>query len=64
MSGVRLLTVKNKSKEVDCLSEWLHYDGQSGTVTCVYCELCSKHADKLKSLRNFNPFFVNGITGS
>ena len=39
------------------MSEW-----QSGTVTHVYCELCSKH--KLKSLRNFSPSFVNGITGS
>ena len=64
MSGVRLLTVKNWSKEVDCLSEWLCYDGQSGNVTCVYCELCSKHADKLKYLCNFSPSFVNGITGS
>ena len=46
MSGVQLLTVKNWSKEVDCLSGWLRYDEQSGTVTCVYCELCSKHGHK------------------
>ena len=64
MSGVCLLTVKNWSKEVDCLSEWLCYDGQSGTVTHVYCELCSEHDDKLKSLHNFSPSFMNGITGS
>ena len=64
MSGVRLLTVKNWSKEVDCLSEWLCYDGQSDTMTRVYCQLCSKHDDKLKSLCNFSPSFVNGITGS
>ena len=64
MSGVHLLTMKNWSKEVDCSSEWLCYDGQSSTVTHVYCELCSKHADKLKYLRNFSPSFVNGINGS
>ena len=64
MSGVRLLTVKNWSKEVDCLNERLRYNGQLGTLTRVYCELCSEHDDKLKSLRNFSPSFVNGITGS
>ena len=64
MSGVRLLTMKNWSKEVDCLSEWLRYDEQSGIVTRMYCELCSKHADKLKSLHIFSPSFMNGITGS
>ena len=56
--------MKNWSKEVDCLSECLRYDGQPDTVTRVYCELCSKHADKLKSLRNYSPSVVNGITGS
>ena len=62
MSGVRLLTMKNCSKKVDCLSEWLRYDEQSGTVTRMYCELCSKHDDKLKSLHNFSPSFMNGIS--
>ena len=33
-------------------------------MTRVYCELCSKHSDKLKSLRNFSPAFVGGVTGS
>ena len=33
-------------------------------VTRVYCELCSKHSDKLKSLCNFSPAFVGGVTGS
>ena len=55
MSGVRLLNVKKKLVKggVDCLSEWLCYDVQLGTVTRVY---------KLKSLHNFSPSFVNGFT--
>ena len=38
---------------VDIVGEWLHYEETSGFVTCVHCELCSKHADRLKSLRNY-----------
>ena len=64
MSGLRLCTVKKWSTDLDSLGEWLRYDEQSGCVTHVYCELCSKHSDKLKSLCNFSPTFVGGITGS
>ena len=64
MSGLRLGTVKKCSTDLDSLGEWLRYDEESGCVTRVYCELCSKHSDKLKSLRNFSPAFVGGVTGS
>ena len=56
--GVRLQTVKNWAKEVDIVGEWLRYDETSGFVTRVHCELCAKHADRLKSLRNYSPSFV------
>ena len=58
MSGVRLQTVKNWEKEVDIVGEWLHYKETSGFVTRVHCELCSKYADRLKSLRNYSPSFA------
>ena len=64
MSGVRLVTVKKWVADLDSLNEWLRYEETSGNVTRVFCDLCMKHADKLKSLRNFSPAFVNGISGS
>ena len=64
MSGVRLQTAKNWAKEVDVTGEWLRYEETSGFVTRVYCELCRKHADRLKSLRNYSASFVHGVMGS
>ena len=50
MSGRRLQTVKN----------WLLSSGNGcatrrhpGSLRVLHCELCSKHADHLKSLRNY-----------
>ena len=63
MAGVRVVTAKKWSKDLDCLGEWLRYDELSGYLTCVYCELCTTHADSLRALCNFSPLFINGITG-
>lgn len=39
-------------------------DESDGVVTRIYCRLCAKFADRLKSFsRNFSMHFVNGITG-
>ena len=43
----------DSEKLVDIVKEWLRYKETSGFVTRVHCELCSKHADRLKSLRNY-----------
>ena len=64
MSGVQLQTVKKWKKDLDILGEWLCYNETAGCVTRVYCEVCAKHADNLKCLRNYSPSFVNGVTGS
>jgi hypothetical protein len=40
-------------------------DECDGAVTRIYCRLCAKFADRLKSSsRNFSQQFVTGITGS
>ena len=43
----------DSEKLVDIVKEWLRYEKTSGFVTRVHCELCSKHADRLKSLGNY-----------
>ena len=29
-----------------------------------FCELCHKHRDRLRVIRNFNSAFIDGVTGS
>ena len=44
--------------------EWLRYDLSGGKVTRIFCELCHKHRDRLRAIRNFNYAFIDGVTGS
>ena len=46
------------------LEEWLPYDQSGGKVTRIFCELCHKHRDCLRAIRNFNSAFIDGVTGS
>ena len=43
----------DSEKLVDIVGEWLRYEETSGFVARVHCELCSKHANRLKYLRNY-----------
>ena len=61
--SVSLSTVQNWEKDVDSLREWLPYDQSGGKVTRIFCELCHKHKDRLRAIRNFNSAFVDGVTG-
>ena len=62
--SVSLSTVQNWEKDVDSLREWLRYDQSGGKVTRFFCELCHKHRDRLRAIRNFNSAFIDGVTGS
>ena len=62
--SVSLSTVQNWEKDVDSLREWLRYDQSGGKVTRIFCELCHKHRDRLREIRNFNSAFIDGVTGS
>ena len=62
--SVILSTVQNWEKDVDSLREWLRYDQSGGNVTRIFCELCHKHRDRLRAIRNFNSAFIDGVTGS
>lgn len=65
MTSVKLVTATNWKNTVDPLGEWLDFeiDGKNNVIS-IRCILCSKFADKLKMKRNFNPGFINGITGN
>ena len=62
--SVSLSTVQNWEKDVDSLREWLRYDQSGGKVTQIFCELCHKHRDRLRAIRDFNSAFIDGVTGS
>ena len=62
--AVNLSTVSKWKKELNVLGEWLHYDeATEGKVNRIRCLLCSKHEDRLRSMRNYSTAFVHGITG-
>ena len=33
-------------------------------LPAFFCELCHKHRDRLRAIRNFNSAFIDGVTGS
>ena len=51
------------NKEYDSVV-WLKYeqDGATGTVVAMFCEVCRNYKDKIQSLRNFSPVWIQGST--
>ena len=49
---------------LESLREWLRYDQSGGKVTRLFCELCHKHRDRLRAIRDFNSAFIDVVTGS
>ena len=62
--SVNLSTVEKWIQDVDSLGEWLCYMESCGKVTQIFCTLCTKHHDHLRSVRNFITVFVVGLTGT
>jgi hypothetical protein len=63
--SVSLKTFSGWKCRLDPGGHWLMADECDGAVTRIYCRLCAKFADRLKSSsRNFSQQFVTGITGS
>lgn len=57
------VTVSQKTFNGKC--HWLMADECDGVVNRIYCRLCAKFVDRLKSSsRNFSLHFVTGITGA
>ena len=64
MSSIRVATVEGWIKEIDHNKEWIEYEESAGRLNMIRCKMCVTHQARLRSLRNFNQAFINGVTGS
>eukprot|EP00057_Strongylocentrotus_purpuratus_P017041 XP_011671515.1 PREDICTED: zinc finger protein 862-like [Strongylocentrotus purpuratus] len=64
MVSIRVVTVEGWIKDLDQKREWIEYEESAGRLNCIRCKMCVAHQAKLRSLRNFNQAFINGVTGS
>ena len=61
--SVSKITVENGGRKFHFLGEYIRYDESGGKVNRIFCVLCDRHKESLRSIRNFNRTFVDGVTG-
>ncbi|XP_014669333.1 PREDICTED: zinc finger protein 862-like [Priapulus caudatus] len=64
MASIRVVTVEGWIKEIDQNREWIEYEESGGRINIIRCKMCVAHQSRLRSLRNFNQAFINGVKGS
>jgi len=64
MSGISEKTFQSWLKTLDPNGIWIRDEIINKSAVRIWCVLCAKHRERLRSFRNFSDAFVNGITGS
>jgi len=64
MSGISDKMFKSWLKTLDPNGIWIRDELIDKSAVRIWCILCAKHLERLRSFHNFSDAFVNGITGS
>ena len=64
MSVISEKTFQSWLKTLNPNAIWIGDEIFDKSVVHIWCVLCAKHRERLRSFRNFSDAFVNGITGS
>jgi len=64
MSGISEKRFQSWLKTLDPNGIWIRDEIFDKSAVRIWCVLCTKHRERLRSFRNFSDAFVNGITGS
>ena len=64
VSGISEKTFQSWLKTLDPNGIWIGDEIFEKSEVRIWCVLCPKHRERLRSFRNFSDAFVNGISGS
>lgn len=64
MAGIKRATVIKWIEDLDPRKSWIKYEESGKTVTSISCEVCARHVQRLKGLRNFSQSFIQGVSGT
>ena len=64
MSGISEKTFQSWLKTLDPNGLWIRDEIFDKSAVCIWCVLCAKHRERLRSFCNFSDTFINGITRS